>query len=372
MPVLREVVTRFKFETDEQAARKVDQRVNKMKRGIGGIGKLLGVTLGIAGAKALFSFGQGATRAEFSLKNLAGVEFAPLRKNMNKIRDDLNLIREGAGAIFRERDFDIAAAGFVRTFGAGRKELELFDQIFRSAAKQSAITGKNVVELVQQLTQAISSGDFSSLLELPGIDQAFVKRLEDINELFNLGEIGGQSAIRQRSRALSEALKLVTDQQNKSLKEVPGQLLLADQAAKKAQDSTERLAESLNRTLIPVMEKLNIVLDKFVTTSQSLEKKGFLGTIQESIRSFAEGQKEERLKRIEDLRRGKSTTGLHRDVRAAQQLGPLPGGEKSIIFKTEINVNGAGDPVAVAKEVEKIQNETFNNALNNIVPTEDR
>ena len=372
MPILREVITRFKFETDEQAARKVDKRVSKMKRGIGGIGKVLGLTLGIAGAKALFSFGQGATRAEFSLKNLAGVEFAPLRQNMNRIREDLNLIREGAGAIFRERDFDIAAAGFVRTFGTGRKELELFDQIFRSAAKQSAVTGKNVAELVQQLTQAITSGDFSALMELPGIDQSFIKRLEDINELFNLGEIGGQSAIRRRSEALASALEMVADRQDKSLRNVPSQLLLADQAAKKTQDSVERWAESLNRTLIPVMEKLNIVLDKFVTTSESIEKKGFLGTFQESIRSLGASQRAEREKRIEDLRKGKTTTGLSRDVRAAQQLGPLPGGEKSVIFNSTINVNGAGDPVAVAKEVEKIQNETFNNALNNIVPTEDR
>ena len=372
MPVLREVVTRFKFETDEQAARKVDQRVNKMKRGISGIGKVLGVALGIAGAKALFSFGQGATRAEFTLKNLAGIEFAPLRQSMNRIRNDLDLIRKGAGAIFRERDFDIAAAGFVRTFGAGRKQLELFDQIFRSAAKQSAITGQNVAELVQQLTQAITSGDFSALLELPGIDQSFVKRLEDINELFNLGEIGGQSAIRRRSEALANALEMVTDRQDKSLKNVPAQLLLADRAAKKTQDSTERFAESLNRTLIPVMEKLNIVLDKFVTTTEQIEKKGFFGTLQESIRSLGASQRDERLKRIEDLRKGKTTSGFSRDVRAAQQLGPLPGGEKSIIFNSTINVNGAGDPVAVAKEVERIQNETFKNALSNVIPTEDR
>ena len=147
---------------------------------------------------------------------------------------------------------------------------------------------------------------------------------------------------------------------------------MADQAAKKTQDSTERFAESLNRTLIPVMEKLNVVLDKFVTTSESIEKKGFLGTLQESIRSLGRGAKEERSKRIEDLRRGKTITGLSKDVRAAKQLGPLPGGEKSVIFNNTINVNGAGDPVAVAKEVEKLQNETFNNALQNIVPTEDR
>jgi len=372
MPVLREVVTRFKFETDEQAARKVDQRVNKMKRGISGIGKVLGVTLGLAGAKALFSFGQGATRAEFTLKNLAGIEFTPLRQSMSRIRDDLDLIRKGAGAIFRERDFDIAAAGFVRTFGTGRRELELFDQIFRSAAKQSAVTGQNVAELVQQLTQAITSGDFSALMELPGIDQAFVKRLEDINELFNLGEIGGQSAIRRRSTELAKALEMVADRQDKSLRNVPNQLLLADQAGKKMQDSTERLAESLNRTLIPVMEKLNVVLDKFVTTTESIEKKGFFGTLQESIRSLGAEQKRERLKRIEDLRKGTTTTGQHRDIRAAQQLGPLPGGEKSVVFNSTINVNGAGDPAAVAKEVERIQNKTFNDALQSVVPTEDR
>jgi len=480
MPVLREVVTRFKFETDEQATRKVDQRVNKMKRGISGIGKALGLAVGIAGAKALFSFGQSATRAEFTLKNLAGIEFTPLRKSMNKIREDLDLIREGAGAIFRERDFDMAAAGFVRTFGAGRKELELFDQIFRSAAKQSAVTGQNVVELVQQLTQAVSGGDFSALLNLPGIDQAFVKRTEDINELFNLGEIGGQSAINQRTRALVDALKLVSDQQDKSLKEVPAQLLLADRAAKKAQDSTEKLAESLNRTLIPVMQKLNQVLDHFVTTVQNVDQRGITGTIIDAVglKPMDDFFKDLRRKtNIKALRTGRTDQGSEEEVREAKRLGSLPGGEdsplfkkikeiartkqpteqnkntqgtknlkplfdnkessffrsikeiartkqpteqnknireaknlkplfdnkddpllekikkierakpaavidrkprnetkdkKPVIFNSTINVNGTGDPVAVAKEVERIQSETFNSALQNIVQTEDR
>jgi len=372
MPVLREVVTRFKFETDEQAARKVDQRVNKMKRGISGIGKVLGVTLGLAGAKALFSFGQTGKRAEHVLKNLVGVDFKPLEQSMIKIRNELNILQEGAGNVFAPRDFNIAAAGFFRTFKQGRKEIELFDKIFRSAAIQSANTGENVSALVQQLTQAISGGDFSALLKLPGIDQAFVKRIEDINALFDPGEIGGQIAIRQRMGVLSEILTRTNKEQLKSIKDIPPQLLKMQAAEKKLQTGTEKLATSLNKTLVPAMEKLNQVLNQFVTTSENIEKKGFFGMLQESIGFFGVEQKKDRLKRIEDLRKGKTTAGQHRDIKAAQQLGPLPGGEKSPIFKVDIHVNGAGDPALVAKETKKVLDKIIDDTLQNIVPTEDR
>jgi len=372
MPVLREVVTRFKFETDEQAARKVDSRVNKMKKGIGGIGKFLGIGLGIAGAKALFSFGQTGKRAEHVLKNLVGVDFKPLEQSMIKIRNELNILQEGAGNVFAPRDFNIAAAGFFRTFKQGRKEIELFDKIFRSAAIQSANTGENVSALVQQLTQAISGGDFSALLKLPGIDQSFVKRIEDINALLDPGEIGGQVAIGQRMEILSKVLTKTNKEQLKSIKDIPPQLLKMQAAEKKLQTGTEKLATSLNKTLVPAMEKLNQVLNQFVTTSESIEKKGFFGMLQESIGFFGTEQKKERSKRIEDLRKGVTTTGQHRDIRAAQQLGPLPGGEKSVVFNSTINVNGAGDPIAVGKVVEGVLNKTFGDALQNVVPTEDR
>lgn len=369
MPVLREVITRFKFETDEQAARKVDQRVNKMKRGISGIGKVLGIGLGAAGAKALFSFGQTGERAEHVLRNLVGVDFKPLEQSMIKIRNELNLLQEGAGNVFAPRDFNIAAAGFFRTFKQGRKEIELFDKIFKSAAIQSGNTGENVAQLVQQLTQAVSGGDFSALLKLPGIDQSFVKRIEDINEIFNLGEIGGQAVIKRRMQALSDVLTKTNREQLNSIKSIPPQLLKMQAAEKKLQTGTEDLAVTFNKALIPAMEKLNKVLDKFVSTSDTIEKKGFLGMLQGLVGSAGP---EKREKRIEELRSGKRKSGLIGEISEAQKRGPLPGGEKSPIFKVDIHINGAGDPELVGTIVEKKLNALVNGARQNVIPTEDR
>lgn len=362
MPVLREVVTRFKFETDEQAARKVDQRVNKMKRGISGIGKVLGLSLGIAGAKALFNFGQSGTRAKLVLDNLAGTKFEPLRKSMLKIKEDLNALKKGAGEIFTEREFNIAASGFIRTFDSSAEKLKLFDQIFRSAAKQSGITKQNVVELVQQFTSAVSSGDFSALLDFPGIDQAFVKRQEFINELSNLGPLFEESVINRRGLALFDILEKQRGQQNKALDKIPLELILEQAAEKVIAETTQQTAEKINRELVLGIAK----------TANEVKKKGFLGALQDSVRSLSAGQREDQAKRIDDLRRGITTKGSKRDVLEAVRLGRIKSGEKSSITKVDIHVNGAGDPVMVAKEVKKVLDETINNAKQNIIPTEDR
>lgn len=382
MPVLREVVTRFKFDTDEQGAKKVDRRINGMKRGIKGVAALLGVSLGVAGAKALFNLGQGTKRAEFALRNLAGAEFDPLRQRMEQIRQDLERVKTGAGQIFTEREFDIAAAGFVRVFGAGRKELALFDKIFRSAAKQSGITGQNVVTLVESLTNAVRTGDFSALLDFPGVDQAFIKQLEDINELFNLGEIGGQTAVVRRQKVLSDLLVGFVDRQNKSLRSVPPELLKAQSAGKKLQDSIEDLAKRLNELLVPVLEKLNELLDKFVETSNKASKTGFFKAfVTDPATGFAsqfspESAAATMASIVGQLRRGEidpsSTLVPPAALKEARRLGPLPGGEGSVTFNTTINVNGAGDPAAVAREVEKSQTRVFQDARANVVPTEDR
>lgn len=350
--VLREVVTRFKFETDEAGAKKVDRRVNNMKRGIKGLGTLLGVGLGVAGVRAMGRLALTAERAEFVLQNLAGTEFRPLRQNMDRIRQDLSGLRKGAGAIFSDREFDQAAADFIRVFGTGRRELELFDQIFRSAAKQSAVTGDNVVGLVDSLTGAIKSGDFSALLELPGIDQAFIKRLEDINELFNLGEIGGQSAIRQRSEALSRALARVSEQQDKSLRNVPNLLLESDKAAKTLQNSIEQLSKRLAELLVPVLEKLNILLDKFVDTSKEVEKKGLLGTLGSRF-----------------VDQGLDTLGIPKNQRGG---AVSRSNTNSVTISNTFNIDGSKSAQEIAQEIDRVQRETFRNARENIVPTEDR
>jgi len=375
--VLREIVTRFKWESDEQSAKKVERRVTGLKKGIGGIGKLFGISLGIVGAKALFSLGQNAARAQFMLRNLAGTEFKGLRQNMMQIRRDLDSVRQGAGKVFRTRDFDVAAAGYVRVFGRGRRELELFEQIFRSAAKQSAITGENVVQLVQKLTGAVQSGDFSALMDFPGIDQAFVKRLQDINAILDPGEIGGQAAIRRNAQELSRSLRLIADEQTRSLRNVPGQLLEADSAATRLQNGIDRLAKTINEKLIPVLESMNTLLDRMNQLTGGGDASA--GGIFDEIGEFAFQplkQKAVKAKRDRMLRQFMSgrTPGANFPpdiVAEGQRRQALSAGAEAISVQNTFHINGA-DPNAVAREVSRLQAKTFSDARKNVIPTEDR
>jgi len=350
---LREVVTRFKFETDEQSVKKINRRVNTMKRGIAGIGKILGIGLGVAGAKAAFSLGQSFARSRQILRDLVGVEFTPLENSMNRIKADLEIIKTGAKDIFTPREFNVAAAGFFRVFETSRENLKLFDQIFRSAAKQSGVTGENVVSIVEQLTNAVQSGDFSALLKLPDVTQSDIKRLEDINALFDIGEIGGQAIINRRREELSRILSEQADNQTRSLGAVESKLITTDAAAKKLKATMEKTTDTITDVLVPGVDKAVRGIGDFIDGLKEIpdNTKTFFGVDQQD----PQVREQELKRRFEQQERTKNTTQRN-----------------NVNITNNININGANDPKAVAKETDKVMRNTIKNARENIIPTEDR
>lgn len=263
MPTIREVITFFGFETDERGADQVDKRIDGMKKGIGGLGKLLGVSLGVAGAKAFFGMGQRAERAEFNLKRLAGTDFTDLRRQFSIIQGDLNNIREGAASVVTEKQFDVAAAGFIRVFGRGQAQFDAFSKIFTFAAKQAAITGQEVTAIVDQIQSGIQGGGFDALLELPGFDVFRKKLLEFQQQAIDPGEPGGRIAIQNRLNAIIGVITEATKEQNNELRDVPDNLLEVDKAAQKSKDTLEKLAGTVTELLVPAFESINLLLEKF-------------------------------------------------------------------------------------------------------------
>src|SRR5204863_2834454 len=99
MPVLREIITRFRLDSKKEDFKAIDQAVAKTKSGLGSLAAAFGITFGIAGGIAIARTGLTAERATFQLKRLAGTNFGALREQFRDIQKELNGIRGGAANI---------------------------------------------------------------------------------------------------------------------------------------------------------------------------------------------------------------------------------------------------------------------------------
>lgn len=255
--ILREVVTRYRFETDQKGVNKFNQTTRKMRGRLKGLGRLMGITLGVAGARAFFKMGQNANRAAFSLRRLVGTDFRPLRRTLRNIRAEMNSVRAGSGELIRTKDFDIAAAGFFRAFGRGRQQMKQFREMFAFASRQAAVTGQNVTEVFSALQAAVIGGDFSALLDLPGFDRFRQKVIEFQQQAIDPGEPGGRVALQNRMRVLTRIMTQAGGAQRKALAQVPAELIEADKAAASFQESMDKLAKVFTTQLLPAIQGLN-------------------------------------------------------------------------------------------------------------------
>jgi len=256
--ILRELVTRFRFDVDEKGVDKYNKSVGNMKLGLG---KLVGgIGIGLLG-KQLFDLGGKAEQAEFNLKRFAGTDFAPLRANFRRIQAEINGIRKGAGNVITVSDFDRATASFVQTMGRGKKELQSFNQLWEFSAKQSAITGENAADIVEQLTNAVSSGDFAIFQDkIPGFD-LIKKQFEDfILEAKKVGDPGGVIDLNTRVAAFSRIIGEAGAEQDKAIKAIPDSLLKSREASKQLEDILQNLGKDIRDLLVPAIKKLSDIL----------------------------------------------------------------------------------------------------------------
>ena len=399
MTTLREVTTRFRLETNERDYNNFNQKLSTMKGGLRGLAAAFGVTLGVGGAVAISRMGLSAERARYDLERLAGVNFGRVRGVLGIVGKELESIRAGASNVIRPRQFDEAASGFVKVFGTGKRELDAFGRIFSFAAKQSAITGDNVVEITKAIQDSISGGGFDALLNIPGFTQYRKQLLEFQQQAIDPGEPGGAIAIQNRMRAILRIISESSDDQARALKKVPAELLAADKTANKMQESLEKLGDVIIKTLVPALEKLVMLLDSVVGKFSEISEKAKKAGVSPGLYALGEtyaglgGILQSPGKLVPDMssligpdlpKSGTKGTGRYSELNenAADRMrflgwlppfrsGTMPEQKTEINITNEINIRST-DPMSAAKETAKQISDTLNEARSSMPPTERR
>lgn len=269
--ILRHLVTRFGFDVDKKGVNKYENTVKGMKRSALRVAGLFGLGFG---AKQLWDAAQGAERAEFLFKRLAKTDFSSLRNILAETREEMNRIREGSGGLLTTREFDQSARRFLKDFGNGREQMRLFADLWSFAARESAITGKNVMQIMSGLQEGIKGGDFGELLNLPGFDQ-FQKQLAEFQQqAIDPGEPGGRMAIQNRARAFLKIIRKAQDEQNKSLQQLPEELLQANKTTKDFAETMDKLSRTIDDALVPVLKGLNSLFESFNEKLDQFKKDG--------------------------------------------------------------------------------------------------
>lgn len=353
MAVLREVITRFKFETDRAGARKVNRNITQMKRGVRGLTKLFGVTLGVATVRSLFKMGVSLDQARFNMQRFAGIDTTRMKQQFESIQASMNNIRKGAGGVLRLRDFFKSGAQFFQTFGKGEKQTKDFRRTFEFAAKLSAITGRNVHEIFQQITEGLEGGDFSILAEA-GFKKSDIQRIQDLLSEIDPGEFGGDIARQMKLRKFLTEVAKSSGRINKDLSAVPDAVLKANKAAETFKDTIDKLAKLFTDQLVPAIENLNTglsTLNKLLDFKPKtrLPSPGLLGMLGPA------GQVAQ-----------KAIAG------APTPLDTGITGMARTIINNRFNINGAMDPEAVSRAVQKGMTESVKRAGRALIPTEDR
>lgn len=291
--ILRNLITRFGFDVDKKGVNKYNETVKGMKRSALKVAGIFGLGFG---AKELWQAGQSAERASFLFKRLAQTDFQPLRQTFADTRKEINRIRKGAGNLITTKEFDRSAKDFLKTFGRGREQMKLFSDLWSFSARESAITGKNVQEIMSGLQEGIKSGDFSSLLDLPGFDQFKKKILEFQQQALDPNTPDGRIAIQNRAKAFVNIIRKAQSEQNKSLRQLPPELLEADRTTKDFKETIDKLSRTIDNVLVPVLKSMSRLFENLTEKIDKFSKKG---SIKQQVKSMFYGETDENTGRSE-------------------------------------------------------------------------
>lgn len=418
-PVLREVVTRFRLETDEKGAQHLEKRVEGIKHGLKDLASVFGITLGVAGALAVGKMGYEAERAKVNLEYLAGTDFGPLMHQIEIVQRRMENARAGSSKIFREEDIHRAAAAWTTAFGGDNGltgNVEKFGTVLKFAETQAAITGKKVDEIVAAIQGAIQNGGMEALMEVPGFNQFQRQTLEWIDKVTDPKEPGGRTGIELRAQRIIEILQQQDAAQNKALKKVPAELLAIDSAGAQMKETMAKLGQTLDKLLVEVIPRLIPILewmtDKLGIVNKAIDQKGVAGAVKSGASGFVDRVSEydsmlrsgavggtadiaaQRAKReaeldkrkpfsemtwgevgrsilwdVQPLRRG---DGVNRPATSQDDIGMRAPSRFEVREMNNTFHIQSNDPAAVAREVEKKLNDSVRDARSSAVPTEER
>ncbi len=279
MATLRQVTTRFKFETDKRGLSELREGINGAKRALLGMASAL--ALGAIGG-ALVKAGNDLQRAAILARQFTD-EVVRLDSGAIKLTGQLAEAWERVQAAIPGQE---TMTEFLNAFVKFRQSfkdapLENFETLFEAAGALARISGKPISETFDALHQAIISGDFDALVAfLPEFDQmdanmqSFVKSLIEVDPS-NVQTVG------QRLSFILSLLRLANPELLKTAD------LMVETTAEGQWDKlldgikrvTEELSGPFHRAMVQMLKPVNAFFDAWI--------KG--GT---TIRSFADAFKE--------------------------------------------------------------------------------
>ena len=177
MPPLRDLVTRFSFETDQTGVQRFNRTLGGMKNQLSQLAGLVGVAFG---TKAIFDSGTALNRANVQLRAaVQNAQDAPAAFEL--INDSINNLTVSIGGAQRrisdfatEAELTGAAADFFGAEGieASVENVERFTTILRAAAALAIQENQDVRTSFQNILSGVTGGDVSTLLPLGILDRA--------------------------------------------------------------------------------------------------------------------------------------------------------------------------------------------------------
>ncbi len=359
MPVLRELISRFTFDVDKKSVNRYEQTIGGMKKSALKLGSVLGLSLG---GKALFGMGVSALAAEENLRRVAGSQFDPLEKRLDALRKRLNSVREGAGAIIKDKAFQVLATGFITTFDNSNESLDQFISLLDTASLKALSTGQNVSEIFSGLQSAITTGDVSALKDIGKFNEAQVKFLQDTLSAIDIGQFGQEESMRRRAKIVLDTLAELKPAQERQAKGVGVEFFEFEKGKKELDQFLEQSSEEITKSSVNIFTGLKKIFftDDFFKQDiqQDPNQKGII--------------------QIPKAKTEDPETGFLRKIRAFGAGGEenLREFEKSkevkISMPVTMHINGVQDPKAVAVETKKQLGKLVDDAKNQLIISEDK
>ena len=205
MPVVRQLTTRFAFETDKRGIKNFQDTVGGMRRTL----------VALAGAFATGFVGKGLVKAGASMELLAAQaqQFTDdiLRLDDGTIRiigalgEAFERVKRNIPGVETTREFLQAFINFKQDFPAGA--ISQFETLFTAAGLISKINNKPLIDVFDAIQGAVESGDFQAISNMIagfGLSEAamenFVRNLQEVDPT-------GVATVEQRLRGIVEVLK---------------------------------------------------------------------------------------------------------------------------------------------------------------------
>jgi len=273
MPPLRELATRFTFETDRRGIEDFSKSIGSMRNQVLQLGSLLGVALG---GRALFDAGLDAERAAAGLRAATTAAeggaggFARFDRVLDSTREQISGVVGDTVQLASRGEFRQLATRFVETFGAGAESAEQFGELFSAASSIAVARSRETSEVFGELFGIVRGGNFEQLRQF-GIDPAVVDRLNLAGEAINQIQVE-TPRLQTRLGALVDTLG--DADLEAPLAGVTREQLAVQDAANSLQSTIERIGQRIQSVLTPAIEVLEDLADKFLDVTESAQSFG--------------------------------------------------------------------------------------------------